>query len=156
MHPCPAAACRSIDPTLWGLRKNKEDIDNLPDHLYTMHRSACAGAGCHPSPTVRNAASAITASKHQAVSATAIVHSRSPCQHLRTHARDNAINDTMCASASVALSILAWSSRSSDAGAMRSVADMHPELNVVLGEHLTYGEFAQLLRRSKIFVSPLG
>jgi hypothetical protein len=39
---------------------------------------------------------------------------------------------------------------------MKSVADMYPELNVVLGEHLTYGEFAQLLRRSKIFVSPLG
>ena len=33
---------------------------------------------------------------------------------------------------------------------------MYPDLTVVLAEHLSYSEFAQLLRRSKIFVSPLG
>ena len=42
------------------------------------------------------------------------------------------------------------------AGALRKLADMYPELTVVLAEHLSYSEFAQLLRRSKIFVSPLG
>ncbi len=156
LHSRSDATRRSIDPTLWGMKKDRAEIDNLPDHLYTMHRSACAGAGCHPSLTFRRPAFEALHPKHQAGAVSVLVHSqlRSSISGQRHVKRlECYVEDGVC---QCTCNSVSSSPGHIGAGAMKSVADMYPELNVVLGEHLTYGEFAQLLRRSKIFVSPLG
>ena len=42
------------------------------------------------------------------------------------------------------------------AAALKKSKDAHPELTVELPDRLKYPEFAQLLRRTKLFISPWG